>query len=330
MPTVAVHECGHVLGFIDLHTVGNPTVMEQYSYVKNEALKQWDGEAVRALYANDVCTTTTGATWGQIKAMYAGYTFFDDTAALSGTANTIVWNHLPNPADRAYFVYRSEDDDEEVQLMGTVLGGDSVFVDTTTAFGKRYTYHIACAEDSTLLEVGSPTAGLKLVHDHLITDGPGEQVALGSSALAVRNGLLFAGFLHQVRSFDVSDPSSPVELGRRSGLDLIWNIALSEDGDELYVQTYSGFLVLDATQSNLPVLDEIADMVSGEGATGDTMEDMAVVGDVVYLACGVRGLKAIAVDIPSSPARQSDRRRRHPHDARRPRQADPAGGFLER
>jgi hypothetical protein len=196
---VALHEWGHVIGLAHVETQCSGTIMDPALRKKELenvlALGTKDVAAAAILYGQQVysrygpsssnCSHET--TWGKIKSRYRESRNYSNAMALSGEWNTLAWNHLPNAAERRYFVYRSENDSDEVQLLGTTLG-DSVFVDTQTVFGERYTYHIACAEDSTLLEVGTPVAGLKLIRDHAL-ENQSNQLTVD---LAVRGSVVYA------------------------------------------------------------------------------------------------------------------------------------------
>jgi hypothetical protein len=309
-PTAALHEAGHIVGLDHLEVAyaqsnpSCPTVMYPWSGTLRTSLQQWDKAALSQLYSTDVCGLWVPSTWGTIKGLYRGGTAFTQAVALTGEHNTLVWKNLSNPASRRYFVFRSVGGDDTVDLLGTVSGGDSIFVDSTTAFGERYDYHIAAADGETLLEVGTPRAGLKLIKDHIFDDAIMTGV-YSDADLAVRGSILYATLnvssgSYQIRKYNVSNPLSISELGRRSGLDGPVAICLSEDGTKLYVQTYTSFAVINASQNTMPLLDEIPNIVSGSGATGDQMADMAVTDDIVYLACGVKGIKAISVDNPSN------------------------------
>src|SRR5678816_1603285 len=312
MRAIIVHEIGHVLGMRDCQD--NPTCTGNLSctvmdhefdqgvcYATRHTPTTTDFAGIDCAYPPIPPPIWVDTTWSHIKSLYSSNLHFNETVALSGQDNTIVWNRRGNAKNQDYWVYRSEEDSDLVQLLGTTSGWDSVFVDKSSIFGKRYKYHVASTDGTTLAEVGAPSAGLKLINDHIFDDAMG--ISYGDDAeIAVRGSVVYAvlGY-HEVRKLSVSNPQSIVELGRRGGIGDAIAIALSEDGAKLYVQTLTGLAVLNATQNNLPVLGQVHDIVSDSGVNEGSMADMAVDGDIVFLACGTSGIKAIAVNRPGLP-----------------------------
>ena len=312
---VMLHEAGHALGLLDLpykattmrsDVMDCPTVLRWLDRGEDRTvLGEWDKQAAQSLYAcpHDV-------TWSCVKGLYIGNHFLDKASALSGTSNTLLWTKGSSSPSARYNVYRTEDGSETVQLLGTVA--DSIFVDNATAFGKRYSYHVATSDGTTLTEIGSPSAGLKLVNDFIIPDmlsaSWGSAAAYMESSLEVHGNRVYAALDNsasggsEIRTYDVTNPAQVVELGRHAALDQVSMISLSEDGTKLYAVVYSsssyGLIIFDATQPSLPIIKRVAGICGS--ASGEGVFNIAIGDDFVYLACGTAGLKAVVLDDATS------------------------------
>jgi hypothetical protein len=239
--------------------------------------------------------------WGWIKALYFPqfHGLQAPVMALSNEGNTLVWERPDLDDEAPYHVFRWEDsaDPDDAELVSSVSPDDSVYVDETVSPGVEYHYRVATEDGETMVDLGTASAGLKLLGEFPVSE------SAGGNALAVRGDNLFVSTIDEIVRFDISDPHSPVETGRRVMDEPVGYLELSKNGEKLYGTTTTDFFILNATGgSGLPWVGAIYDMVSGDSNSHDEIYDLVVDWPIVYVSCGKKGVIAIDVGyLPSQP-----------------------------
>lgn len=115
-----------------------------------------------------------------------------------------------------------------------------------------------------------------------------------SPSAAISNGRLYvAAYINEVERLvviDLSDPTAPVELGRTPVVDR-WSIAAS--GDRVAVGGYGGEIQI------VDVSDPTSPVVVAEDSLSAAVQDLAMSGDLVYVANNELGVRIFDISTPN-------------------------------
>jgi len=134
-----------------------------------------------------------------------------------------------------------------------------------------------------VLDVSNPTSPVEI----------GADPTVGTSAVQVGSGYLYATGSNRFRILDVSTPSFPVEVGSRSTEGIAYDVDVA-GRYACVADNVAGLYVLDVTDPENPVRIGRADVP-------DTALDVALSGAYAYVACRYAGLRVFSVQDPTNP-----------------------------
>ncbi|UCF04224.1 MAG: hypothetical protein JSV33_09750 [bacterium] len=215
--------------------------------------------------------------------------------ALAGTFNTLVWHEFADSSS-GYDILRRVDDDEVFVQIGQNSLGDTFFIDTDVYADHTYHYRIISTLGDTLRHTNESSSGLREIAEMVLPS----DFSVTSSSMTTDGHYVYLASGSTLMKIDVSDPHNPVTVAERSLSSLyISDFALNDIGCYLVcVSCDQGLFIIDVVDQNLPVVGH----VNGFSSCPDNQcRDVAVEGDMAYVACERSGIVAVNISMPTDP-----------------------------
>ena len=214
--------------------------------------------------------TSSWDTWGFIKSLYGdgGVITISCDTLLAGVYEPrssqyyrLCWKNIAPPSGE-FNVLRSNNNDDNMYVIGRLEYGDTVFIDSTVTEGNTYKYRIVTADNDSITYSDESSLGLIKISEISLTDITSQDNNPKTGHMVADENYIYLAAQEKIKKIDISNPYSPSILCTRDlssyididSMETITDIGISVENGLLFILTNKALLVIDLNDILMPVI----------------------------------------------------------------------------